>query len=384
MIVLPKLSRLHSVERSPIDAIEVPYSGANRSDNKEALMPQYRADFDVESDLVFANAEPLTIRGGEYEITLRNSEADSAGHVRGLIAQIVGECESIERAPRVFRDVLADQLDLLSFSTHSAFSIEQCRRVLDWEPNQKSRRLRPMQKFDSRYPPSPDLQPELLQTVETIARSAPADYVLNALRHFRYGVIESQPEEQFQHFWRALEIIAEGRKEAQRVPIPCPKCGGDLHCEQCHDVPTRRPMARQAILQLLEVRLKEKAIVLFRSLSKVRDQITHGRSVAAIEAQLGAALADVVNGQAAAAWYAIWDSLPQLDGKAHILHRNGDFARSELIAIAEIQFEVPGDADQPTEAQIPAVNIDMTTRFGPLPDRKDGAPAGEAGESSAG
>jgi hypothetical protein len=162
------------------------------------------------------------------------------GHIPHLRVQVVADCDTIDQFPAVSRALLAAQLDVLSFVTHSTFVIDRCLRVLDWEPHQKTRRLRPLQNFDPLYPPDRDLRAELLSTVQKIIQAKPSASILRALRCFRYGVIQRQPEDQFQQFWLAIETIAEAAKETTRIPIPCPKCQGELFCATCNETPTRR------------------------------------------------------------------------------------------------------------------------------------------------
>jgi hypothetical protein len=191
-------------------------------------MPKFRADFIVKCSLVLPSEAPLVIAGEDIEITFRNAPADAEGHVPELLAEVIGSCVSIQDVPSQFRERLADQLDVISFATQSSFSIDQCLRVLDWEPFQKTRRILPAQKFDPLYPPSPDLSPEIMETVQAIVRSKPARHVMRAMREFRRGVIETDLSDQFLRFWAALEVIAMAEKETERVPIQCPRCHNDL------------------------------------------------------------------------------------------------------------------------------------------------------------
>ena len=169
----------------------------------EGQMPRFRADFEVKGSLVLpVGSDPVVLQGDnpKFELTIRNDDTDADGHVRGLVAQIVAESDSIDRVPDAFRTILAEQLDVLSFATHSAFEIVECRRVLEWEPYQKTRKLRPMKSFDPHYPPAPDLNEHVLHTTQKIIAAARPSEVTRALRCFRYGVIQRQPEDQFQQF----------------------------------------------------------------------------------------------------------------------------------------------------------------------------------------
>lgn len=107
-------------------------------------MPKFRADFVVICGLVLPDDVPFVVIACDeppIEITFRNAPRDAEGHVPELVAEVVGDCDSIEDVSTQFRELLANQLDIVSFATHSTFSIDQCLRVIDWEPFQRSRRI---------------------------------------------------------------------------------------------------------------------------------------------------------------------------------------------------------------------------------------------------
>jgi hypothetical protein len=328
-------------------------------------MSKFRADYDVSGSLVLpVGSEAYVLHGEEpsFEITLRNAHPDAQGHIPYLRVQVVADCDTIDRFPAVSRGLLAAQLDILSFVTHSTFMIDRCLRVLDWEPHQKTRRLRPIRSFDPLYPPDPDLRAELLSTVQKIIQTKPSASILRALRCFRYGVIQQQPEDQFQQFWLAIETIAEAEKETTRIPIPCPKCQGKLFCATCNETPTRRPMARQAIRELIQQLASGGGDDIYRLLVKTRDHLLHGRSPTAVEVEVGRPLEQVVNEAAAAAWNAIMFSIPKLEDPA-FGHRGGDFVRRKLAVIPDTTFDYEGPAEHPPDDAIPSIDISMQVTF---------------------
>jgi hypothetical protein len=181
-------------------------------------MAKFRADYEVRASLVLPpGAQPLTIDDqlNRCEISFQNAPADSSGHTPCLIVRVIGESDAIDDVADKFQSLLADRLDVVSFATHSRFVIHQCLRVLDWEPHQKRRRVRPAQKFNPLYPPNPDFQPELMQTIQAIVQASLESYQLRALHYFREGVIENDLPDQFLRFWAAIETIAEARKRDQ-------------------------------------------------------------------------------------------------------------------------------------------------------------------------
>ena len=89
-------------------------------------MPKFRADFVVKCSLVLPDDTPavITLDSPPMEITLRNAARNAEGHVPELIAQVVGDCASIEDAGTAFREVLVGQLDVLTFATNSIFLVD--------------------------------------------------------------------------------------------------------------------------------------------------------------------------------------------------------------------------------------------------------------------
>jgi hypothetical protein len=331
-------------------------------------MPRFRADFDVKSTLVLSQrSDTFRLQNDDppFETILLNAKPDTNGHVPGLCAQVIGSCDSIDDAATNFRELLASQLDLLAFVTHSAFVIEQCRRVIEWEPFQKTRMLKVMQKFDPLYPPDPEFPPECLGTAQAIMQAKPLPYVLRALQCFRLGTLLDRSEEQFPQFWLAIETIAEGSKPPIRIPIECPICRGPLMCEACHEVPTRRPMAQQAIKDLVgRVVQNGEAEQCYRRLNATRNHLMHGRAKGSLEKDLGRSMDDLVNEAAYVAWNGILTAVPNLQGTLHFSHRNWDFARHFIIAGPVLTFEHTGDGEHPVDDKIPDVKIELQTRFG--------------------
>ena len=223
----------------------------------------------------------------------------------------------------------------------------------------------PQQGFDPNYPPSPDLQQSLFDSAQALLEAEPPDYIVNALRSFRLGVLERQHEDQFQHFWLAIETTAEGSKDIAKTPIPCPRCDGELFCAKCSTTPLRRPMARHAIKQLIR-KLYSNPDQLYRMLVQTRDHLLHGRSSDLVEAKIGASMEALVNLAGGAAWQVIWHSMPHPDQHITMLaYRDGKFANGTLVTSMHMEFAYPGDAAHPTEDEIPKPKITMSVQFPP-------------------
>ena len=189
--------------------------------------------------------------------------------------------------------------------------------------------------------------------------------MLEALRNFRYGLIDRQVQDQFQRFWFAVEVIAEGLKETEKTTIPCPKCQNALYCSTCKELPQRRPMARQAIFGLIQKIVGQEGEKVYRKLVRVRDGLMHGRSQSSIEAEAAQDFASLVDEMATLAWHAIMAAMPERLGSTPLrfMHRDGRFAARELRVGPVGSFDCDEALDYPPEDKIPDIKISMDTTF---------------------
>lgn len=329
-------------------------------------MPTYRCEFEITGDLVLAsNVGRLELDGSSGITTFRNGSANDEGHTVDMVASVIGSAESIDTAENELRGVLAEQLDLLTFTTHSRFKIERPIRAFEWEAHQEKRQFRAFHTVDSRHPPEPEFSSDFVATAKVLDNSNPPPFTRTALKYFRYGLLDPQPEDQFMRLWLALEIIAENLKDKEKVPIVCPVCGEALTCAACGVEPMRVPMAKQAIEGLISRIAGEHAKEVSKRQFKARNGLMHGRSVESIEKECKASIEKIVNELGTLAWHAIMSTIPLGDGpELHFGHRDGQFTNLTLVAAMLGEFKHQGDEPHPTDDKLPSVNIDLMTRFG--------------------
>ena len=236
---------------------------------------------------------------------------------------------------------------------------------MEWEEGQQRRQFDAFYTTDSRYPPDPELERVYLETVLVLDKAKPPEFARKALRYFRYGLNDAQTEDQFMRFWLALEIVAENVKERDRVPITCPACNAAIKCGVCGVEPTRIPMAKQAIEDLI-TRITDAATPgVSKRLFKARNGLMHGKGTAAIEAECKVPLRQIVNELGMVAWHAIMLSI-HLDEDGALLnfgHRDGDFASGSLLMAVRGFFDHTGDGLHPADDKIPNPEIGMKTTF---------------------
>ena len=302
--------------------------------------------FEVKSQLVLAaDQNPLEITSPDQglEIVLRNAPPDDDGHAPGLVAKVVGPAEKIEDVATQLRSILADQLDILTFVTHARMQIERCFRVMEWDAGKKTRATHVLKTFDPDHPPVPNFPGVVMPAVNVIARENLPGHVRQAPKCFRLGVIGRYADEQFQQFWTAIEIMAEGEKDIAEIPVPCPTCGHALHCPQCDATPIRRPMAQEAIRALFDQIGIEDAAAVYKRLSDTRNCIMHGRDVAKLEKKHGPMPA-LINEAAFVAWHAILRGMV-VPADGVMANLGWDFQHKEMVlrGLFEVGHTGPGD-----------------------------------------
>lgn len=330
-------------------------------------MPTFRCEFDVRGDLVLKKGThelQLSSKAG-YTTKFRNGPVDSEGHATGLVAIVIGTAESIDTAKDELRQALAKQLDLLSFSTQSRFKILAPRRLIAWDANQKEYQYKIFHTVDSRYPPSPELIQEFLETVQALDQVTPA-FTRTALKYFRYGLLDDLPEDQFMRLWLSLEILAENEKEKKQVQLTCSKCSAVMKCSACGFEPIRIPMAKQAIENLITKITGTDAPDVIKRQFIARNSLMHGGSPRSTEKECKMPLSVIVNELGAVTWEAILSTIPLGAGAPPAFgHRDGEFTNESLVTALLGSFDhnhIDG-GPYPAEDKIPTVKITMLTTF---------------------
>lgn len=330
-------------------------------------MPNYRCEFKVTCDLVLGDENnSLSIDGYDgktYEFSNASTEED---HVSNLIVAVIGEADSIDSAQEHLRSCLAVQLDMFTFATHSRCKIEEPIRIVEWEAGKEERHFKSFHTSDARFPPEPNLVQEFLTTSNILDNAGPPAFVRTALKYFRFGVLDTQPEDQFMRFWLALEIIAENIKENEKVPIICPECKTPITCNTCGTEPMRMPMAKQAIEQLAERIIGENWREVSAPLFIVRNGLIHGSSEESIEKKSKQPISVSVNDLARLVWNAIRINIKlekEEASKLVIGHWGGDFVNKRVVASVNGLFKHTEDTPHPALDKIPNIKVSLITKF---------------------
>jgi hypothetical protein len=212
-----------------------------------------------------------------------------------LSLQIIFEAPSLEEARDVAQDKLVECLNMLAFATSAGVRRHRIRQIVDCTPASGMRECLVWADSVGHEDPTPFLDENIMASIERLLQFDPPPAVRRALRWYRIGIDESVPEDQFQYFWFALEILAEHQKAPEKVTDRCPRCKSPLYCENCKKHPTHRPYARQAIRALVQAVEETHDEETLEALEKARNALMHGATLKEIEDKLPKPGEDIVD-----------------------------------------------------------------------------------------
>jgi hypothetical protein len=215
---------------------------------------------------------------------------------------------------------------------------------------------------DAYDPPAPNLVAEFVMTAAHIFKAVAQQPILaRPVQCFRYGLLAEQPEEQFQYFWSALENLAEATKTRDQVNVTCPQCNSDVYCNQCNANPVRRKVATEEMKAIL-VGLSRDGEAIFKTLQKVRNHLSHGRSPYTVQDEAKIPLANAVDLMAQGAWRAIMRHIPP--GANDVVAPETSVVPLFQVVTADVSITLPPGIEHPNDQQIGGPTISLQTRFG--------------------
>lgn len=248
---------------------------------------KFSANYEVKSEAsVMLDGEVLRIQHpkGLFKARIKNIVRKDRSAPFILSMQVTFEAPSIEESQDVANGCLLDCMNMLCFVTGSAFTRHRTRLIA--EAKSGMGHLLVWANDAGHEDPQPLLEPSLMRSVERLLQFDAPAAVRRALRWYRMGVNAEQPEDQFQYFWFALEILAEYQKPAERVPDKCPECQSPLYCETCKKHPTHRMYIKPAIYALIKAVDKECKDETIEILEEARNRLMHGATLKEIAGKL--------------------------------------------------------------------------------------------------
>ena len=250
---------------------------------------RFIANHEIESEMSVASDDirlKLQHPKGHFQARIKNILRDDYSTPFLLSLQIIFEAPSLDEARDIAQEKLSECLNMLAFVTGAGVRRYRTKQIVDCTPLSGMRECLVWADSVEHEDPQPFLDENVIASMERLLQFDSPPAVRRALRWYRIGIHDSIPEDQFQYFWFALEILAEHQKSPEKVADRCPQCKSPLYCENCKTHPTHRPYAKQAIralIQAVDKTCKEETI---EALDKARNALTHGATLEEIEEEL--------------------------------------------------------------------------------------------------
>ena len=327
-------------------------------------MKPYIAEFILDGDLRLPDdVESIKWVEGVNSLEIWNVSKTSHRVEKSLKAHLIIQSESLVQAKEDCQDILARMLNALCVVTMCSLSQSELRRVVDWSKGLSMREAL----YFSRTPRIAMAEPAFTQEIMDSARAfSPAfksSRAQTALRWFRLGLSLGSPEEQFVHFWFALENAAEALKGEEHTAHKCPDCESDLTCRSCGSTPIHRKFAAEAIRDLIYRAIPDEADQrrAFKTLVSVRHALMHGRRMESAlkktefnEGDVTNLLADITR----ISLFRLVDPETAPKGQHQIL-QSADVVRSDLVLSGQIE-SVFGAPDKPDLTANEGIHFSIT------------------------
>lgn len=272
---------------------------------------RFIAQFDLTADISASDdvgQQAIEHPNGEFKFIIRRKTVNDDSGTVTLHCNMEFEAAALDQAKETFLDYTVMVLDVLALVTHASIKFHRVHKIFDWTPG-KAMRQGLMFVHDPPEPePEPFLDPEILDVAALLLKAEVGEKVRSALRWFRWGVAAESPEDQFQHFWFALEVLAEHKKPTEKVNDACPTCHEALYCETCEVYPTHRPYPKQAIAHLI-AQIAPGNPDFFPVADQARNMMMHGASVGTIEEKIGRPLHLIIDPLGHIVWTGLLSTL---------------------------------------------------------------------------
>lgn len=338
-------------------------------------MKKWLVDFEVISDVALAEGQSevfdFIAPDNSYSAQLRNLKTKPGTPEPLLGIQIILEGENWESAYDRSLDHLLKFLDCAALTLNAVFKRHRTRRVIDWTPGIKQRECILFQEFANPNRPLQIINMDHLKSISLFLQCDSDESLSLAMRWYRRALISDMPEEAFQYFWFALEILAEREKPGGLVSDKCPKCHESLLCPKCNDTPEHRPYPKQAIEALIKSTVRGNPDEFFEKIQKVRHALLHGESSRKIEEELKVDFGKIRDQIGKVVWTALFNQLRKnlkdaKDGDKFCILQPVTFGNYEMGFTANMVVSAPhnSDFDNPKieDFPYPPVNVTMLVR----------------------
>lgn len=324
---------------------------------------QVVANFEIKAECsVVSDDLQLEIKHpqGLYRALIKNIPRADYSRPFVLSLYLYFDTPSLDEAEDTAEERLADCLNMLALTAGSAFSRYRIRQIVDCTPESGMRDVLFWSDAIDHEDPQPFLDERISKSIERLSEFQLSPAIRRAMRWYRLGINETTPDDQFQCFWFALEIIAEAQKDDVRVPSNCSTCNGPLFCESCSTHPTHKPYKKQAIRALLISVDKECDDLMFKRLDKTRNGLMHGMTLEEIQKDRPEGETHIVDILGNLVFKALVSQFPrELCDGGITLGMPSTYIHHKLRGVVNIQTIVPADASGNLDLSFSGTTVEL-------------------------
>jgi hypothetical protein len=299
---------------------------------------------------------------GLYRALIKNIPRTDYSTLFVLSLHLYFDAPNFDEAQEIAEERLADCLNMFTLTVGTPFSRHRIRQIVDCTPESGMRDVRFWGDAIDKHDPQPFLDEHFTNTIERLSEHQISPHLRRAMRWYRLGVNATVPDDQFQCFWFALEIMAESQKGKEKVPSNCPHCTSPLFCESCNTHPVHKRYQKQAIQALLAVVDRECDDLMFKRLDKTRNGLMHGRTMREIEKGQSEGEKHIVDILGNLVWKTLIYQFPHewFDGSLS-LGMPSTFVHRKFHGVAHMQTILPKDADGNFDLSFSGTKVELVT-----------------------
>lgn len=327
------------------------------------------ANYEIKSDLsVSEDGKWVRLHhpDGLFKARIRNIERKDFSLPFLLSIQIRFEAADLNDAVEVAEDRLAEFLNILALATGRRFVRHRIRQIIDCTPGSEMRSCLMWADAIENEDPIPILDQEVANSIDCLLYPNLPPVMNRALRWYRLGINSLNPDDQFQCFWFALELLAVDQKSNVKVNDKCPRCKSALFCSVCNENPTHRPYDKHAIRDVIIANLEANEHDLIAVLEKTRNALMHGSTLREIQRDLPDPHESIVDVLGRVVVKSIIKNFPvEVFNKKLFLLVPGTYVHRTIKGVVQIQTIVPVDQDGEFNLDFTGMTVSLSSNVPP-------------------
>lgn len=238
---------------------------------------EFVANYEVLSDIsIFKDDHWFNLKSLNYNARIRNIPRENYSSPFLLALEIKFNADDLDASVEKADEMMVSCLDILAFTTGARILKHGIKQIVSVDQVKGMNDCLFWTDDINHKDPMPIINSQLISTFNTLLSSSIPPPVRKALHWFRMGIYSKTPDDQFQYFWFALEIIATSEKAKDKVNDLCPQCRGNLFCQHCNKHPTHKPYPKDKIFSLIKLANNSLSDETIKTLGDVRNWLMHG------------------------------------------------------------------------------------------------------------